>query len=337
MRREHYDTVVIGGGIAAMFYARSLAEHGYKVAIAADSTSLAHEIGLSRMPLKDTRELITRNPLLQAWVRLLEGYNGVKEDRFEPVLTQLLADVFVREKGIDVLFETLPVQLLRKQASGGQAGKLEGVKLATREGLIDLGCSAVVDCSDKAVLIRELTGVRPAAPASIHTFWSLTALQEGDSALPAKFSCQLHNMNCEVRIEPSYWQNELSIMAAVSSESGAHRGELHFAAVLEQLVHEVKRREELQVGSLLHVSERSWSTPEFVVTPKAGGEVGVRESGWIGSEDGSVIGVGCWTEAGVAALNGMPLWDKGGSALKLLTEWALEAAQYHVSRFARSD
>ncbi|MNI16739.1 FAD dependent oxidoreductase [compost metagenome] len=334
MRQDDYDVAVVGGGVAAVFHACALAEQGRKVVIVADSTSLAHELGLSRLPLKDTLELAARYPLMQAWVDLLSTYDGVKVDQFEPVLTQLLVDVFVRERGIDVLFEALPVQLKWHTANNGDnSERLVGVQLVTREGMMLLKCGAVVDCSEKAVLVREFMEIKPVEWRDVHTLWTLTVLQEDVMILPTEYNWTLTDTHYDIRVAPSYWEEELAISVAVSSDQEENRGEIRFAGVLEQLLLELNKQEELHIGPLLHVSERSWTPPSFVLAAEPGGIMKEQEGGWVSTADDSVMGIGCWTEAGAAALRKAALWEKGGTALKLLVEWALEAA---LSRSALS-
>ncbi|WP_028548445.1 FAD-dependent oxidoreductase [Paenibacillus sp. UNC451MF] len=335
MRQDGYDAAVLGGGIAAMFHACALAEQGYKVAILTNSSSLVHEVGLSRHPIQDSLGLSSSYPLYRAWVELMSAYGGLNGARLEPVLTQLLADVFVQERNIDVLFEVIPIELLWDIEEDEMI--VAGVRLVTREGLMSIKCRAVVDCTEEAVIVRSLMNKKPVDASSVYSFWTLTALSDGNWNQPQEYSFTFDETHFDIRIGPSYWEKEISIEVAARSSVAENRGEIHFLGVLEILLSEVKNRSSVGIGPLLHVSEKNWETPSFILSEQENGVIKQRPGGWLSTKDGSIVGIGCWTESGISAIDQASLWDKGGTALKFLVEGAMEASLHQKNRKQSED
>lgn len=322
-----YDVAVVGGGIAAVFHACALAEQGRKVVILAGSTSLMHEIGLSRLPLYGSEQLAERYPLVRAWINLLESHNGMNGERMEPVLVQMLMDKFVEAYGIDVLFEVLPINIEREAKVGSsEAEVIAGVRLATREGFKLVPCDAVVDCTDNGILLSGLTTAIPVDQSDMKTIWSLAFLQKDMTDSITELAMTLGNTRYDIRLAASHWGEEMTATVVVSSEEPVNRGEIRFVGVLEQLVKQIREQAGSDIGPLLHVSERSWSTPSYIIKPNSNRLTAGGNGGWLTSTDGSLIGIGCWTVAGHEALAEASQWEKGGAALQFLVESALEAA-----------
>lgn len=309
------DVAVVGGGVAAVFCAYALAAEGRRAAILADGGSLLHELGQSRLPLLGTADLAAQHPPVREWVELLSSRGGVKGDEFEPILCQLLADRFVGERGIDVLFEAMPVQ-----AVTDAAGDVVGVEVATREGLQTIPCRAVVDCTESAVLMRRFYPVVPVDDSEIRSIWTLTTLNGDRIREPVKLSCTLRGTRYDIRLAPSYWEGELAIAVAVSSGEEARRGEIGFMAALERLILWLREHAGPDIGDLVHVAERSWSTPAFVLDGEA------EAGGWLRACSGRLAGVGVWTPDIAAAVRAAPLWEQGGTALNRLIAQAIAAA-----------
>ncbi|MFD0961737.1 hypothetical protein [Paenibacillus chungangensis] len=131
-----------------------------------------------------------------------------------------------------------------------------------------------------------------------------------------------------MRLSPSYCEGEITVEVAVSSSSGSHslNGEIAFAKMLEQLLVAIRKKYPFGIGSMLHVSERSWSTPVQILEPEPGSRFIGGNGAWLATEDGTLAGIGCWTLAGHRLLSRVSLWDKGGVALRFLIEGAIEAA-----------
>lgn len=328
MDRENYDVAVVGGGIAAVFHACAMAEQGRKVILLAETTSLMHEIGLSRLPLYGAAQLAEQYPLVRAWLDLLEAHGGIKEERLEPILTQLLADVFVQSYDIDVLFEVMPVGIVRKEEGGtAEVASIAGVRLATREGFNIISCPTIVDCTDNGMLIRGLMK-ETTCNRDFQTFWTLTCLQQELPVGDYELTVHLEDTRFDVRLSPSYWEGEITVEVAVSSSSGSHslNGEIGFAKMLEQLLDSIRKQSSFGIGPMLHVSERSWSTPVHIFEPATESRFTCGNGAWLATGDGTLAGIGCWTLAGHRLLSRVSLWDKGGVALRFLTEGAIEAA-----------
>ncbi|WP_165452229.1 FAD-dependent oxidoreductase [Paenibacillus thalictri] len=348
MRTGQYDVAVVGGGIGAVFHACSLAERGHKVVIVAEGGSLMQELGLCRLPFPAAAELAARHPVVRTWLELLKRHGGAQGDFLDPVWVQLLADRWVRERGIDVIFEVVPVRLLTEaEMAEKSAGVIEGtdnmdvaesrqagtrraaVQIATREGLWEVPCKIAVDCTESAVLAKSLFGSTSVLKESGHTFWALTTLNGDRLEQPLISRCGYDEAVCDIRIAPSCWENEFSITVAVSAADKELRGEIAFLGALEQVFLETKRQTGFECGDLVHVSELSWSTPDFVLN--ASGEDARQKDGaaaWVATPDGRTVAIGCWTAAAEAAIREASLWDQGGVAVRLLAEAGLEAADY---------
>ncbi|MGG1518085.1 FAD-dependent oxidoreductase [Paenibacillus oryzisoli] len=340
MKRTRYDAVVVGGGVAAVFHACALAEQGHSVALACSGTSLAHEIGLTRMPVKGIRELGSRFPLVHSWLEGLAHCGALMGDRMEPVWTQLLADQFAAERGVDVLFEAFPAGLVLK--GEGDGSRVVGVRLATREGIRIIESATVADCTETAVLARELLDMRSVDPADRHALWTMTVLrpdlitEEGDQGLhnmgtprleQERFSFDLDGAHVDCEIHPAFRNEECSVLAIVSSPEGLAGSEIGFTAILEQVYAQIKRHSPTQIGPLLHVSEKCWTTPGYVCTGPPQGRMNRRTDVWLESADGSFSAIGCWTGESRYAIAMHDVYEMGGASLRLLVEAAMEAAE----------
>lgn len=319
MSRTVYDAAVVGGGAAAVFCAYALAAEGSRVVLLADGGSLMQEIGWSRLPVLEAHRLALEYEPFRTWLELLYSRQGVKGDSFEPVLSQLLADRFALEQGIDVWFEVKPVQL--EFARPG--GQITGVRVATREGVDHVRCRTVVDCSENAVLMRSVFPATPIAESDVHAFWTLTTLNGERMKEPVELVYMTNGSRNRIRIAPSFWEGELSITVAVSSTEAGNREEIAFLAGLERLFAWMRAHAGLEIGDLVHVAERCWETPSFVLQ----GDVAGPSGGWLEACSGQLCGVGVWTPAIEAAIREAPLWDKGGTAASRMIEQALGAAK----------
>jgi|GEM_PF-6844975 len=359
MRRKRYDAVVAGGGLAGMMHACALAESGRKVLIADSGTSLAHEIGLSRMPVAGMRELADRYPLFQSWLNELSACGALKGERMDQVRTQLLADRFVRDRGVDVLFETFPVELLRDgegsetQVAGASGdARVTGVRFATREGMRVVACDAVADCTESAVLASQLLALERVNPSELPALWTLTFLKrgipvegggeqaqdgetivaeaarsKGDLRHPESFSFDLGSAHFECLVQPAFREEEYSVMTAVYSPDGRAGTEIGFTAMLEQVYTRIKSQVDTLLGPLLHVSEKCWTAPRFVCSSLLAGRVEQRNAAWLETSDGSFAVIGCWTMESRRIIKAAGAHGMGGEALRLQVDAAMEAAR----------
>ena len=324
MFNKQYDTAIAGGGIAAVLHACALAAQGRKVIILADSTSLMHEIGLSRLPLHTAAQLAARYPIVKEWIELLQAYDAIKDERIEPVFAQLLADVFVQSYGVDVLFEVIPLEIKR---GDDEAGEIEGVVFASREGFQFIACKSIVDCTEQAILLRGLLNEKQLDSSSVATLWTLTCLELKRPISVEELTIYAANSRYEIQLSPSYWEGELNIAIAACSDNIENGKEIGFISDLEELIVQIREQAHCGVGSLIHVSERAWSTPSFLLEQKTDSPITIAKGARVASQDYSLVGIGCWTEAGHHYLNEISVSDKGGAALSFLIKGAMEAAE----------
>jgi hypothetical protein len=318
-----FDVAVVGGGVAATMCASSLADQGLKVIVLADSSSLMHELGLSRLNVADTEELAQQLPEFQSWVNLISCFNGRKGNAFEPILVQLLADRFMQRKKIEVLFEVRPVQLLLDE------NQLPcGVQIATRSGLRNIPCQAVVDCSDHASLMSGLGIKVEVNPESVSSIWTLTMIGGDPIEQPVGFTFEMNEARYEVRVQPSYWEGELAISVAVSSLKPEHREELAVMAVLEGLLQLLREQANFQLGNLIHVCERPWAVPAFIWKENSSTSMNAEAPPlWSGHDQGRIIGIGPWVEAIADRISAVSKWRQGETAMNLLIHSSVEAGK----------
>jgi hypothetical protein len=325
-----FDVAVVGGGVAATMCASTLADQGLKVIVLADSSSLMHELGLSRLHVADTEQLAQLLPEFQSWVDLMSRFNGRKGNAFEPILVQLLADRLMQQKNIEVLFEVWPVQLLLDDNQ-----LPSGVQIATRSGLCNIPCQAVVDCSDNASLMSGLGIKVEVNPESVSSVWTLTMIGGDPIEQPVGFTFDMNEARYDVRVQPSYWEGELTISVAVSSPKPEHREELGVMAVLESLLKLLKEQASFQLGDLMHVCERPWAVPAFIWKENSSTSMKAEASLlWTGHYQGRIIGIGPWVEAIADQISAVSKWRQGEIAMNLLIHYSVEAGKLIAATLA---
>ncbi|XID92670.1 FAD-dependent oxidoreductase [Paenibacillaceae bacterium WGS1546] len=299
-RIKEYDVIVVGSGAAAALCAYTMAGRGRRVAVMADRSSLMHELGETGLGPSSLRQAAEKYEPLRDWLALIGQYEPDDRGAFDPLLVQLAADRYLRERRIDVLFEVRPVRLA-EHPSGQE------LTLAWRGGLHRVRGGYVIDCTQQAALLAPLWPRVGAADEERHVYRTLTTVNNAPFRREESFSFEWGGRTYRIRIEPGRFGG-LSIRTAAlgCEEDGA--AALDFMADLEQIFKRIREQASLSVGDLVHVGEYAWHVPPFQLA-------GTFSHGII-ADGGKLAGTGSWLESIGQKVRDAPLWDKPGVAVR---------------------
>jgi hypothetical protein len=336
-----FDVAVLGGGVAGLTCAAKLAELGRKVAVVEPRGALAWEITRARQtaPLLDS--LSARSPLVRALSTTLEHSGALTNGQIEPTLGQMVADAFLGERGVKLLFQARALDL-----DWDDAGTLS-VRVALKGQVGVLSAVSCVDCSETATLMRALGATpRPVEPSPI--FWTLTFAAPAPQA-PREAEVHLNGLAVPVRIRPTTWPNECAVEIALPVERlYGQPAELALGCDIERLVAALGAvAPELANGALAHIADEPWALPSVALAGEcesvlcglrepAGALLGSVRGEWLPLYASSlpasgpakrVIGVGAWLSALQDLTRSAPLWEQPALAISNLFLLGEAAAQ----------
>lgn len=172
------EVVIAGGGITGAVAAGELALRGVEVLLVQSRNTLLHEIVRAQLPLGQWGQGAGsfRLELLRR-ASLLEGGRGQSP---LPFSLELVAEQFLSERGVRILYEGFPFAC--EQGIEPRGGAAVSVACRGRAGRV-LASGCVLDCSDRAVLLRAAGAAHePVSPSPTRLVLKLVGLGEASAA-----------------------------------------------------------------------------------------------------------------------------------------------------------
>jgi flavin-dependent dehydrogenase len=198
--KEH-DVVVVGGGLAGVACALTLARRGREVLLVERRPALGWESTMAGQ-----LEYRSTSPLAGEIVQEMERVGGVRGNTLDGPILEMLLDRMVRDAGVRVLLYSFPLRLI----FGGNAAL--GVVIGGRGGERIVRGRAVVDATEEALL------------------WRQTEIPRRDlGPVPGRYSFFMNNgggdldlpldLGDGIVIKPSVWRGEARIECEVAEAS----------------------------------------------------------------------------------------------------------------------
>ena len=302
-RIEEYDAVVVGSGAAATMCAYTMAGRGQRVAVMADRSSLMHELGETGLGPSSLRQAAELCEPIREWLALMARYRTDDEGAFDPLLVQLAADRYLRERQVDVLFEVRPIRLEERPSD-----RMPELTLAWRGGLCRVRGRYVIDCTQRAALLAPLRPIIDAAGEERYSYRTLRTVNNAPFRGEDSFTVEGEGREYRVRIEPARFGGLAIRTAELCRGEDEAKAALDFMADLERTFKRIRQTAAFSVGDLVHVGEYAWHVPPFRLA-------GTFSHGII-ADGGKLAGTGSWLESIGQKVRDAPLWDKPGVAVR---------------------
>lgn len=264
-----YDIAIFGGGLCGFAAARRLAEAGRRVILIERRPVLcweatwAFQLALPASP----------SPCATALREELARVGGLRADRADAPILEIVLDSHIAASGVDVLFYSQPV------AVRVDDGRVVAVTVAGKAGEFAVRAGAFVDATEEALLWRLTGVVFEAAPGDATHVLFL-------NNVPATLKTQLALGDLggvrDVTLQPSVWDSEVAVEFAIPSPD-IRVARRSLPGLLRALRTEVR---ELSGALVTHVGVEPF--PQACLRPR-------DARGVAHPSLGSLFGAGAWT------------------------------------------
>ncbi len=202
-RRDGYDVVVLGGGIAGAAAAWTLARSGASVLVVEPTSTLGREVARSRLVRWDvTRE---ETSFGRSLLTRLDAFGGRSSQGVDPFALAHVLDVVLAEAGAEVLFHVWPTGT-RPDAAGHE------LEVASRQGRDRIRADLLVDASRRGRLAAELFGTRPEVVGPTRVSLLLTEPLGPTVDDGGRVRLELPGLGpVDVRWHPGPWPDQVSV------------------------------------------------------------------------------------------------------------------------------
>lgn len=140
-----YDVAVLGGGMCGIGAAFTLAEKGKKVLLVERRPFLVWEVN-GAFYCKYSK---SESPVARRIYRRINAINGMRGERLEPPLFEVLLDKMAEEENIDLLLFSEPTQLI------WEGNLVKGVVVGNKSGEQIIYADVFIDATEEALLWKQ--------------------------------------------------------------------------------------------------------------------------------------------------------------------------------------
>lgn len=194
-----YDVVVTGGGLCGVGTALALADAGKKVLIVERRPALGWEVTSAFHC--ETGE--SNSPVMKQLMEKLNSMGGVRENRIDPPILELLLNHIFEQKKIDILFYSYPLRLVTRN------NFVYGVGVATRNKEEVVRANVFIDATEEGLLWKQ-TGIEfVATPNTAYRYTILfNGISEGTNLSVGLGDAASVKNIC---VQPSVWKKEACV------------------------------------------------------------------------------------------------------------------------------
>lgn len=256
-----YDAIVIGGGITGAAAARTMAEHGVRVALLEPTGTLGREVTRAYNGFVKLSDYVSESASLAAFYSLLNERKGVFGDQMAATVAGLAFDELLAPYPVDVLFHVWPSRLLTN------AGKAAGLQVSCRAGSALLDAPTVIDASAHGKIGKQWFTATPVESGTT----SIQLLYNGViGECPDEIAVSLPQADgLRVKCRPTYWPQEWRVTLTANGRLIRADWQL----LLDDIVAVLRERiPVLQSGVLAHMSDDVWGEPGLRISTASADE-----------------------------------------------------------------
>ena len=245
-----YDAVVVGGGLAGVAAAYTLASEGWNIAVIEPTGVLGREITRAysnRIHLPDHHS----PGALRAFQTCVKNRMGWFDGQVDPVAASLAFDDLLQRHHVHVFFHIWPSRLLTYK------NRVTGIEAASLSGQVRLEAPVVIDASSLGKLSASQFGSRPAAPP--HDSMIRLIYSNITEELPREYGIRLNNGEAlKVQCNRTCWPNEWRVTLSANQPRNRADWQLVLGSALPAMREQIPA---LQTGVLAHLADDPIQSP----------------------------------------------------------------------------